>query len=44
MFEAGFHFEHHVILIQLSEDGRHLALTVGIVEGIVDSRGRDAEA
>ena len=37
-------FQHHVILVELGEHGRDLALPECIVERVVDGRGRDAEA
>src|ERR1039457_2387780 len=40
----GVNFEHHVILIQRLVDGRDLALTEGVVEYVVDLRGRNSEA
>ena len=36
-------FQHHVILIQLCEQGRDLALAESIVERVVDHLGRDAQ-
>jgi hypothetical protein len=40
----GVDLEHDVILIQLCEDGRDLALAEGVVEGVVEDFGRDAKA
>ena len=31
LLEAGLHFQHHMVLVQLSEHGRHFALAVGVV-------------
>ena len=39
----GIDFEHDVILIELGEDGGDLALAIGIVEGVVEILGGDAE-
>ncbi len=39
----GGEFEHDVVLIDLREDGRHLALAERIVERVVDQLGRDPE-
>ena len=36
-------FEHHVILVQLGEDGGDLALSEGVVESVVDGLRQDAE-
>ena len=41
--KLGLHFENHVVLVQLREDGRDLPLAVRVVEGLVDGRRRDAE-
>ncbi len=38
------HLQHHVILVELGEHGRDLALAERVVERVVDGRGRDAEA
>ncbi len=44
LLEVGLHFHHHVILIELGEDGGDLALAEGVVEGIVDIGGKNAQA
>ena len=36
-------FQHHVILVELREHGRHLALAERVVERVVDQLRRDAE-
>ena len=41
--EARLDLEHDVILIESGEHGRDDALTEGIVQGVVDRRGQDAE-
>ena len=41
--EFGLHLEHHAVLVRLREDGRDQALAEGVVERVVDRRGRDAE-
>ena len=38
------HFEHYVILIELREDGGDFPLPVGVIQRLVDSGRRDAEA
>ena len=40
----GVYLEHHMVLVQLREDGRDLPLAEGIVERVVDHLRRDAEA
>ena len=30
------HFQHHVVLVQLREDGRDLALAEGVIQRVVD--------
>jgi hypothetical protein len=40
---ARLHFEDDVVLVQLREDGRHLPLAEGVVQGVVDHLRRDAE-
>ena len=37
-------FKHHVILVQLRVDGRDLALAEGVIQGLVDRLGGDAQA
>ena len=34
--EAGQHFQHHVILIQLRKDGRNQPLPEGVIKRVVD--------
>ena len=36
LLELRLHFEHHVVLVQLREDGGDLALAEGVVERVVD--------
>src|SRR6516164_7935282 len=44
LLELRIDFQNHMILIQLREDGRDLALAVGIVKRVVDVRRKDAQA
>ena len=44
LLEAWFHFEHHMILVQLREHGRYQSLAECVVQRIVDHGGRNAEA
>ena len=44
LLELWVHLHHHVILIQLGEDGGDLALAEGVVERIVDVGREHAEA
>jgi len=37
-------FKYHVILIQLGEDGRDLALSESVIQRVVDVLRQDAEA
>ncbi len=37
------HFQDHVILIQLGEDGRNLALSKGVVERVINLRRKDSQ-
>ena len=41
---VGRPLHHHVVLVQLGVDGRHLALAEGVVERRVDAVGGEAEA
>src|SRR5712664_870689 len=41
--EFRLHFEHHAVLVRLSEDGRYQPLPEGVVERGVDRPWRDAE-
>ena len=43
LLELGLHLEHHPVLVQLGEHGRHLALAEGVVERVVDDLAGDAE-
>ena len=43
LLEVRYRFQHHVILIQLGEQGRDLALTQGVVKGVVDHLRRDPQ-
>ena len=42
--ELGRCFHHHVILIQPCVHGGHLALSKGVIEGVVDQLGGDAKS
>ena len=42
--ELGSDLEDDVVLVQLGEDGGDLALAEGVVEGVVNVLGGDAEA
>ena len=44
LLEIGLDFQHHVVLVQLREHGRDLALAVGVVQRLIDVGGRNAEA
>ena len=44
LLELRIDFHHHVILIELREDGGDLALAEGVVQRVVDIRGQHAEA
>ena len=41
---CGIHFQHHVVLVQLSEYGGNLALSEGVVKGVVNGLGQNAQA
>src|ERR1700751_3704235 len=43
LLKLGIDFQHNVILVELREHGRYLTLTKRIIEGVVDSRSRDAQ-
>ena len=36
LLEPWLDLQHHVMLVELAEDGRDLALAEGVVEGVVD--------
>ena len=40
---AGIHFHDHVVLVEERVGDRHLALTEGVIEGVVDHLRGDAE-
>src|ERR1700728_2699272 len=42
--ELGLNLENHVILIQLSEESRDLALAEGVIESLINARCGDAYA
>ena len=44
LLELRIDFQDDVILVELSEDGRDLALAEGVVKGVVDVGGENAEA
>src|SRR6266436_6241054 len=44
LLELGIDFHDDVILVELGEDGGDLALAEGVVEGVVDIGGENAEA
>src|SRR5215472_3499493 len=44
LLKTGIGLEHHVILIELGEDGGDLALSKGVIERVVDGLGKDSEA
>ena len=44
LLKARGDLEDHVVLIELGEDRRDLALAEGVVEGVVDGLGQDGEA
>src|ERR1700731_744479 len=44
LLELRIHFDDHVILIQLSEDGGDQALAESVVESVVDIGGKNAKA
>ena len=44
LLEFGLHFQDHVVLVELRENGRDLALAEGVVERVVDRLRSDAEA
>ena len=43
LLKIRFHLHYHMVLVQLREDGRDLTLAEGVVEGIVDHLGGDAQ-
>jgi len=44
VLELGRDLEDHVVLVELGEDGRDLALAEGVVERVVDGLGQDGQA
>ena len=44
LHEGGVHLHDHVVLVQTGVDGGHEALAEGVVQGVVDGLGRDAQA
>ena len=44
ILEEGIHFQHHVVLVDLGVHRIDLPLAEGVVQGVIDGRGRDAEA
>ena len=43
LLKRRLNFEHHPVQIRLREDGRDQALTEGVIQRVIDCRGRDSQ-